>query len=126
MMVPAESGSRSPTIHVAHGAETRYRQEPLNVQAFVEIPLLRVGYEADGPAGGFPVVLAHGWPDDVRTWDRVVPALHRAATAHASPGCAATGRRASCARMLFAAGNSSHSVRISWTSLRQSASAGTR
>ena len=46
--------------------------------SFVEIPLLRVAYEVAGPANGFPVILAHGWPDDVRTWDRVLPALHRA------------------------------------------------
>lgn len=44
---------------------------------FVDTPLLRVAYEAAGPAGGFPVVLVHGWPDDARTWDRVLPALHR-------------------------------------------------
>jgi pimeloyl-ACP methyl ester carboxylesterase len=43
-----------------------------------ETPLLDVAYEATGPADGFPVVLVHGWPDDVRTWDRVAPTLHRA------------------------------------------------
>ena len=47
------------------------------MQSFVDIPLLRVGYEAAGPADGFPVILAHGWPDDVRTWDRAAPELHR-------------------------------------------------
>jgi len=45
---------------------------------FVETSLLRVGYEAAGPDGGFPVILAHGWPDDARTWDAVLPALHAA------------------------------------------------
>lgn len=45
--------------------------------SFVETPLLRVGYETAGPADGFPVVLVHGWPDDARTWDRVLPELHR-------------------------------------------------
>ena len=34
---------------------------------FVETPLLNVAYEAAGPEDGFPVILAHGWPDDVRT-----------------------------------------------------------
>jgi pimeloyl-ACP methyl ester carboxylesterase len=47
------------------------------VHSFVETPLLRVGYEVAGPTDGFAVILAHGWPDDVRTWDRVLPALHR-------------------------------------------------
>jgi len=45
---------------------------------FVETPLLNVAYEAAGPDDGFPVILAHGWPDDVRTWDAVLPALHEA------------------------------------------------
>jgi pimeloyl-ACP methyl ester carboxylesterase len=45
---------------------------------FVETSLLRIGYEVAGPDGGFPVILAHGWPDDARTWDPVLPALHEA------------------------------------------------
>lgn len=45
---------------------------------FVDTPLLRIGFEASGPERGFPVVLAHGWPDDPRTWDPVLPALHDA------------------------------------------------
>jgi pimeloyl-ACP methyl ester carboxylesterase len=39
---------------------------------------LKIAYEAGGPSNGVPVVLLHGWPDDVRTYDRVVPALHAA------------------------------------------------
>ena len=46
--------------------------------SFVDLPLLRVAYEVAGPAGGYPIILLHGWPDDVRTWDRVLPALHEA------------------------------------------------
>jgi pimeloyl-ACP methyl ester carboxylesterase len=45
---------------------------------FVETSLLQVGYEVAGPEGGFPVILLHGWPDDVRTWDAVLPSLHAA------------------------------------------------
>ena len=45
---------------------------------FADTSLLRVGYEVAGPAEGFPVILAHGWPDDARTWDAVLPALHDA------------------------------------------------
>ena len=45
---------------------------------FVDTPLLRIGYEASGPENGFPVILVHGWPDDVRTWDAVRPSLHAA------------------------------------------------
>jgi pimeloyl-ACP methyl ester carboxylesterase len=45
---------------------------------FVDTPLLKIAYEAAGPEDGFPVILAHGWPDDARTWDSVLPALHEA------------------------------------------------
>ncbi len=45
---------------------------------FVSTSVLRVGYEVAGPGDGFPVILLHGWPDDVRTWDAVLPSLHRA------------------------------------------------
>lgn len=44
----------------------------------VSTPLLDIAYEASGPSDGFPVLLVHGWPDDVRTWDRVLPKLHAA------------------------------------------------
>jgi pimeloyl-ACP methyl ester carboxylesterase len=36
---------------------------------------LEIAYEASGPAGGFPVILLHGFPDDVRAYDAVVPPL---------------------------------------------------
>jgi pimeloyl-ACP methyl ester carboxylesterase len=45
---------------------------------FIDTSLLRIGYEASGPTAGFPLVLAHGWPDDARTWDAILPALHDA------------------------------------------------
>ena len=45
---------------------------------FVETPVLRIGYEASGPVDGFPIVLLHGFPDDVRAWDGAVPPLVRA------------------------------------------------
>jgi pimeloyl-ACP methyl ester carboxylesterase len=43
---------------------------------------LEIAYEGHGDPRGFPVVLLHGFPDDVRAWDGVAPALaaagHRA------------------------------------------------
>src|SRR5882724_4345405 len=36
---------------------------------------LEIAYEESGPADGAPVLLMHGFPDDVRTWDGVVPGL---------------------------------------------------
>lgn len=45
---------------------------------FVNTPVLRIGYEAHGSSDGFAVVMLHGFPDDVRAWDEVVPPLTRA------------------------------------------------
>ena len=39
--------------------------------------LLEMAYEVSGPEDGRPLLLVHGWPDDVRTWDRILPVLHR-------------------------------------------------
>ena len=42
---------------------------------FATTPVLRIAYERGGPPAGPPIFLLHGWPDDVRTFDRIVPAL---------------------------------------------------
>jgi pimeloyl-ACP methyl ester carboxylesterase len=44
----------------------------------VETPVLNIGYEDTGDARGFPIILLHGFPDDVRAWDGVVPPLSKA------------------------------------------------
>ena len=36
---------------------------------------LEIAYEQTGPEDGVPVILLHGFPDDVRTWDGVAPEL---------------------------------------------------
>ncbi|OYX88787.1 MAG: alpha/beta hydrolase [Azorhizobium sp. 32-67-21] len=41
-------------------------------------PTLHIACEISGPDDGKPVILLHGWPDDVRTWDRMLPLLHQA------------------------------------------------
>jgi pimeloyl-ACP methyl ester carboxylesterase len=38
-------------------------------------PTLEIGYEASGPPAGFPIILLHGFPDDVRAYDAVAPPL---------------------------------------------------
>jgi len=40
--------------------------------------ILNVGYEIGGPRDGPPVLLLHGWPDDVRGWRGLVPHLSQA------------------------------------------------
>jgi pimeloyl-ACP methyl ester carboxylesterase len=46
------------------------------IHKVVATPVLDVAVEISGPESGAPVVLLHGWPDDVRTWDGVLPILH--------------------------------------------------
>ncbi|MEQ1884236.1 MAG: alpha/beta hydrolase [Bryobacteraceae bacterium] len=46
--------------------------------ATVQTPVLNIGYEERGPRDGFPVILVHGFPDDVRVWDDVAPPLVKA------------------------------------------------
>jgi len=61
------SGHRDNAVHCA--------PRPFSV---LETPSLSLAYEVSGPDGGSPLILLHGWPDDVRTWDRILPALHAA------------------------------------------------
>jgi pimeloyl-ACP methyl ester carboxylesterase len=41
----------------------------------ISTDVLEIAYEESGPANGPPVILLHGFPDDVRAWDSVVPPL---------------------------------------------------
>ncbi len=41
----------------------------------IHTPTLEISYEAQGPPRGFPVILLHGFPDDVRAWDGVAVPL---------------------------------------------------
>ena len=45
---------------------------------YASTALLDVAYMESGPHDGAPLILLHGWPDDARTWDRMLPALHQA------------------------------------------------
>ena len=38
-------------------------------------PILDIAYEESGPADGSPVVLMHGFPDDIHAYDGVTPLL---------------------------------------------------
>ncbi len=44
----------------------------------IETGVLKIGYEESGPTGGFPILLLHGFPDDVRAWDEVATPLGKA------------------------------------------------
>jgi len=42
---------------------------------YVQTPVLNIGYGDHGDSSGFPVILLHGFPYDVRSFDGVVPPL---------------------------------------------------
>ena len=44
----------------------------------IETDALSIAYEEQGDPDGFPIILLHGFPDDVRAYDEVVPPLLRA------------------------------------------------
>ena len=44
----------------------------------IETKILKIAYFDEGPATGWPVILAHGFPYDVHAYDEVVPRLKRA------------------------------------------------
>lgn len=44
----------------------------------VKTPVLEIAYEEQGDPNGFPVVLIHGFPDDVRAWDETARLLANA------------------------------------------------
>lgn len=41
----------------------------------VQTSVLNIGFEENGDARGFPIILLHGFPDDVRAWDGVAATL---------------------------------------------------
>lgn len=47
-------------------------------QIVIQTKALDMACEVSGPATAGSVILLHGWPDDARTWDRVLPTLHDA------------------------------------------------
>src|SRR5499427_6685570 len=44
----------------------------------IDTPVLSIGYEESGNPAGFPVIMLHGFPDDVHAWDEVAPPLAKA------------------------------------------------
>src|SRR5581483_4078883 len=49
-----------------------------SIERSVQTPALDIGYVESGNPAGFPVVLLHGFPDDVHAYDEVAPPLARA------------------------------------------------
>jgi pimeloyl-ACP methyl ester carboxylesterase len=56
-----------------------WRQTPETRSAkSIDTPVLRIGYEESGSPQGFPVIMLHGFPDDIHAWDDVAPLLAKA------------------------------------------------
>jgi len=45
------------------------------VERSIQTPVLNIGFEETGSPSGFPIILLHGFPDDVRAWDDVATPL---------------------------------------------------
>jgi pimeloyl-ACP methyl ester carboxylesterase len=61
---------------VVDGADLR--AGPRAAARTIATDALSIAYEEQGDPGGFPIILLHGFPDDVRAYDDVVPPLVRA------------------------------------------------
>src|SRR3954462_4926581 len=53
-------------------------QQPVGRTLFADTEVLTIAYEQSGDINGFPIVLLHGFPDDIHAWDGVAPPLARA------------------------------------------------
>lgn len=76
-MLPAQARGRGGAVGLPAGSrQPRTDRRPARPQlSTVDTPTLTIGYEAHGDARAFPIVALHGFPDDARAWDGVVPPL---------------------------------------------------
>jgi pimeloyl-ACP methyl ester carboxylesterase len=58
--------------------EMRAQEQTRPAVSTLKTAVLSIGYEDSGDPRGFPVILLHGFPDDARAFDEVVPPLTKA------------------------------------------------
>jgi pimeloyl-ACP methyl ester carboxylesterase len=63
---------------IAAGLVTRRTFAQVTPVKKIATPVLDIAYEESGNPQGFPIILLHGFPDDARAWDDVVPPLAKA------------------------------------------------
>ena len=69
----------SSALMVAAGVRlARAQSGSAPIERTAQTPTLDIGYVESGNANGFPVILLHGFPDDVHAYDEVAPPLARA------------------------------------------------
>lgn len=88
--------------------------------------LLEITYLDEGPADGAPVLLLHGWPDDVRTWRDVLARLHAVGRRTIVPYLQVSDRRGSVPTRRSATGVGSRSPKTLSTCWTCWASSGSR
>ena len=65
--------SKRPTISPAHSNDGACGTNPQRLACRTEE--LEVAYIVTGPAGGRPLVLVHGWPDDAGCWNKPIECI---------------------------------------------------
>ncbi len=68
-------GVAAATAHAARLRGTAAQLGNFGDIRMVRTDVLEIGYEQHGSASGFPIILLHGFPYDVRSWDGVIPPL---------------------------------------------------
>ena len=76
LKVSALTGA-SVLTELATGSSAQAQSAPPAAKS-VETSVLSIAYEEAGDPNGFPIILLHGFPDDVRAFDEVVPPLTKA------------------------------------------------
>lgn len=72
------TGLGAPGLARALAPSWRAQTRTVPVTQTIQTAALMVGFEDNGDRRGFPVILLHGFPDDVRAWDDVVTPLTQA------------------------------------------------
>ena len=73
LKLAAAAGALTSTVVKRRKAWAQARTSP-SARA-IQTLVLNVGFEESGDVQGFPIILLHGFPDDVRAWDEVAPPL---------------------------------------------------
>lgn len=69
------AGLTGAELLVAGARNVRAQAAAAPVTSSIQTQALTIGYEDSGDPRAFPIVLLHGFPDDVRAWDGVTPPL---------------------------------------------------
>jgi pimeloyl-ACP methyl ester carboxylesterase len=72
------AGSAGMLAGMTTGRDAQAQQFARTAVSMVQTPVLSIAYEDSGDQRGFPVILLHGFPDDARAYDEVVPPLTKA------------------------------------------------